>query len=193
MKNQKNSRTRIYGCVVYPDSAPEDWLSKISSEYVPTFVSPLHDKDIDQTGEGQKPKKPHYHVMVMYDGVKTKEQFEEFEKKFGGVGCEIIASKRGYARYLCHLDNPEKQKYNIEDVLEFSGADYKDAIARDSDKYKSIKAMISFIKNQHITSYCQFMDYCMDYEPEWYSCLVSCGTYVISTYITELRKEDKYL
>lgn len=107
MKKNSPSRTRIYGTVVYPDSAPENWKDIISSEFVPTFISPFHDSDINPDGEI---KKPHYHVMVMYDGVKTKEQFEEFRNRFGGVGTEIIASKRGYARYLCHLDNPEKYR-----------------------------------------------------------------------------------
>lgn len=189
MKKDKPSRTRIFGCVVYPDSAPDDWLSIISDEHVPVFVSPLHNQDINPDGEI---KKAHYHVMVMYEGVKTEDQFIEFRDRFGGVGTEIIASKRGYARYLCHLDNPEKFRYNIDDVLEFAGADYKDSISRDSDKYKTIKAMISYIRNNHVCAYTQFMDYCMDYEPEWFTCLCSSGTYVIKSYIEEQRKEAFY-
>lgn len=189
MKKNSPSRTRIYGCVVYADSAPSDWKEQISKEFVPCFISPYHDKDINPDGTQ---KKPHWHVMILYDGVKTKEQFEEFRDRFGGVGTEIIASKRGYARYLCHLDNPEKYRYNIDDVIEISGADYKDTISRDSDKYKTIKQMIAYIRNNHIVSYCQFMDYCIEYEPEWYTCLVDRGTYVVNQYIESQRKEDFY-
>lgn len=188
----KPNRNRLYACVVYEDSAPKDWMKIIENEFVPCFISPYHDKDIDNDGEKEVPKKPHWHIMIMYDGVKTREQFIEFRDRFGGVGCEIISSKRGYARYLCHLDNPEKYKYDVEGVTELSGADYQDAISRDSDKFKTIKSMLSYIRNNHITSFTQFMDYCIDYEPEWYICLCSHATYVISTYITEMRKEDFY-
>ena len=59
-----------------------------------------------------KPKKPHYHVMIMYDSVKTIEQAREVLSAIGGVGVEIVNSVRGYARYLCHLDNPEKYQYD---------------------------------------------------------------------------------
>lgn len=183
------SRTRIYACVVYEDSAPKNWKDIISNEFVPAFISPYHNCDHDPDGEI---KKPHWHVMIMYDGVKTKEQFEEFRDRFGGVGAEIVASKRGYARYLCHLDNPEKYRYNIDDVIELSGADYKDCISRDSDKYKTIKAMLSYIGNNHIMSYRIFMDYCMEYEPEWYACLVDKATYVVSSYIDSIRKDDYF-
>lgn len=114
-------RTRNFACVVYPDSAPNDWLDRLRSECVPAFVSPIHDKDINPDGTI---KKPHYHVLVMFDGVKTQTQWEEFRNQFGGVGSEIVQSTRGYARYLCHLDNPEKVRYNVDDVISIGGADY---------------------------------------------------------------------
>ena len=41
------------------------------SKFVPAFISPLHDKDMNPTNE---PKKPHYHVIITFDSVKTTEQ-----------------------------------------------------------------------------------------------------------------------
>ena len=78
------------------------------------MISPLHKDDVNPYGEV---KKPHYHVIVMFDSVKTLEQFAEFADTFGGVGKEKVNSIRGYARYLCHLDNPEKAQYNPYDVV----------------------------------------------------------------------------
>lgn len=53
-------RTRNFATVVYPESAPADWLDIINDLHIPCFVSPLHDQDLDAKG---KPKKPHYHVV----------------------------------------------------------------------------------------------------------------------------------
>lgn len=190
MSKEKNQRVRNFACIVYPESAPSDWLDKLKSQYVPAFVSPLHDKDFDpDETKGQVPKKPHYHVLVMFEGVKTMEQWNEFRSLIGGVGSEIVQSKRGYARYLCHLDNPEKYQYSSNDVIEIAGADYQDAIKRESDRYGSIKAMINFIRNNHIISYCELMDYSIEYEPEWFRALCDNSSYVIMSYISNNRRD----
>ena len=111
-------RTRNFATVVYPESAPFNWLEILSDQKVSAFVSPLHDKDINPNGE---PKKEHYHVLIMFDSVKTIEQALDLFKLIGGVQyCEQIQSIRGYARYLCHLDNPEKAQYNVDDINSFS-------------------------------------------------------------------------
>ena len=44
-------RTRNYATVVYPDSAPENWQEILTQHFVPAFISPLHDKDLNPTGE----------------------------------------------------------------------------------------------------------------------------------------------
>ena len=108
---------------------------------MPSFISPLHDKDTNPTGE---PKKPHYHVLIMYDSVKTSEQAKELFALIGGVGCEVVQSIRGYARYLCHLDNPEKFQYNIDDVKSLCGADYVGTIGLAIDKLKALDEMMEF-------------------------------------------------
>ena len=41
--------------------------------HIPVLISPLHDKDVTPDGEI---KKAHYHVIIMYGGVKTAAQAE---------------------------------------------------------------------------------------------------------------------
>ena len=69
-KQPKEQRYRNFWTVFYEDSAPDDWQQIISDWHVPVFVS-HHDQDISANGE---PKKPHYHVMIMFDGVKSNKQ-----------------------------------------------------------------------------------------------------------------------
>lgn len=113
---------RNFGCVVYPDSAPENWMDIISDMHVPCFISPLHDHDIGLENELIK---PHYHVMFMFKCEKSLYEFKEFFSSFGGVGCYIVFSVRGYAEYMCNLGCPDKNyQYNPADVKSFAGADY---------------------------------------------------------------------
>ena len=179
MKSPKN-RTRNYACVVYPESAPSDWQEVLSDQFVPAFISPLHNEDVNPTGEV---KKDHYHVMIMFDSVKTTEQAKVIFDLIGGVGCEVVNSTRGYARYLCHLDNPEKAQYKIEDVRCLCGADYPNVISLVTDKYKAIGEMIDFCQANNIFSYAVLLEYCRMERFDWFRVLCDNGTVVIKEYL----------
>lgn len=178
-----SGRTRNFATVVYPESAPDRWQERLEQCFVPAFISPLHDRDINPTGEA---KKPHYHVVIMFDSVKTKEQAAEIFSHIGGVGCEVVQSIRGYARYLCHLDNPDKHQYNKEDVKQLCGADYITTIGLPTDKYKCIKEMIEYCKDNNIISYSDLLEYAMNNHFEWFRVLCDSGTMVIKEYLKSL-------
>lgn len=174
------SRTRNYATVVYPESAPENWQQIISESKVPVFISPLHDKDKNATGED---KKPHYHVQTMYDAPKTREQAEEFFQSFGGVGCEVIGSTRAYARYLCHLDNPEKAQYDIGQVKAYGGADYMHTIGTASDIQKAIREMMVYIEENDLTSWSDLAMYAAENRSDWFDALTKSASYFTKEYI----------
>lgn len=173
-------RTRNYATVVYPESAPSEWQEILSQQFVPAFISPLHDQDVNPTGE---PKKAHYHVLIMFDSVKTKDQAEAIFKLIGGVGCEVVQSIRGYARYLCHLDNPEKAQYKQESVRSLCGADYSATIGLVTDKYKAIGEMIDYCKDNNIVSYSDLLEYCRMERFDWFRVLCDNGTVVMKEYL----------
>lgn len=173
-------RTRNYATVVYPESAPDDWQEILSQQFIPSFISPLHDRDINPGGE---PKKPHYHVLLMYDSTKTVEQAREVFDLIGGVGCEKVQSIRGYARYLCHLDNPEKAQYSEEDVRALCGADYIGIIGLILDRYKAIGEIIDWCKDNEVWSYADLLEYCRSERFDWFRILCDSGTYVIKEYL----------
>lgn len=176
----KDGRVRNFATVVYPESAPENWQQILAEQFVPAFISPLHDKDENPGGEM---KKPHYHVVIMFEGKKSREQAKELFDMIGGVGVEVVQSIRGYARYLCHLDNPEKAQYSPEDVRCLCGADYTGVCSLVIDKYKAIKEMRQFCVDNNIFSYADLFDYCAEERFDWFRVLCDNGTVVIKEYL----------
>lgn len=175
----RDNRLRNYACVVYPESAPDNWLNIISESKIPVIISPLHDKDLNPTGE---PKKPHHHVVAAYEGKKSPEQARQFFESFGGVGLEPVQSLRGYARYLCHLDNPEKAQYSVEDVKSF-GIDYVGTIGLPTDKYKAIGEMIDWVEANDIESFAELMVFARSQKYDWFRVLCDSSTLVMKEYI----------
>lgn len=183
-------RYRNFATVVYPDSenTPEHWRSILEEFKTPILVSPFHDKDFNVTGEA---KKPHYHVLIFFEGMKSREQVQELFDQIGGVGLETVNSLRGYARYLCHLDNPDKHQYSPADVLELSGADFFDIIQLPSDRYDIIGSMIDFCTAERETIYSRFVRYCKNYQQDWFRVLCDSGTVIMKEYMKGLEYELK--
>lgn len=181
MATQKatDTRTRNFATVVYPESAPEDWKEILFTHCVPAFISPLHDKDINPTGE---PKKPHYHVMLMFEGKKSVAQVEEIFSSINGVGCEVVKSVRGYARYLCHLDNPEKYQYDASEVTCLA-SDYLGTIGLAIDKYHAIGEMQDFCDRYNVVSFYALATYARAHRSDWHRILCDCGSVFMREYL----------
>lgn len=173
-------RTRNYATVVYPESAPEGWQTILSEHFVQAFISPLHENDTNPTGE---PKKPHYHVLIMFDSMKTTDQAKEIFATIGGVGCETVKSVRGYARYLCHLDNPEKAQYDPSEVRCLCGADYVGTIGLATDKYAALGEMQDFCEKYDIVSFFLLAKFARSNRPDWYRILCDCGSVYMREYL----------
>lgn len=177
---EKKEKTRNWATVVYPESAPENWREILAETHIPAFISPLHDKDTNPTGE---PKKAHYHVMLMYEGPRERSLVEPVFANIGGVGCEYVKAIRGYARYLCHLDNPEKAQYSVDDVQAFGGALYTSVIGLPTDKYKMIREMIAYCEEKQICAYSDLLIWSMENREDWFQILCDSGTYVMKEYL----------
>ena len=188
MKNENTSkRYRNFATVVYPESAPEGWEDVLTMYHVPAFISPLHNNDFNPTGEK---KKEHYHVLVMFDSVKTREQALEVFIDIGGVGCEVVNSIRGYARYLCHLDNPEKAQYSVDDVKALSGGDFFGIVNLAIDKYKAIDEMCEFCVENCIVEYSDLCDYARKNKYDWWRMLCDCASMQMKNYLASKRHKN---
>jgi len=181
-KSKKASmRTRSYATVVYPESAPENWLSVLRDMHINALVSPLHDKDVNP--DSGEIKKPHYHVEFLFDGPKTRDQAQTIADAIGGVGLEVLNSVRGYARYLCHMDNPEKAQYSPEDVIVIGAEDYFSLVSLPTDKYKNIREMIAWCIENNNFYYSDLCQYAMENRDDWFRTLCDNGTYVVKEYL----------
>lgn len=178
------SRTRDYATVVYPESAPENWVEILTEQKIQALISPLHDKDKNPDNTD---KKAHYHVHIMFEGPKTKDQAREIFEKIGGVGCEVVNSRRGMARYLTHEDNPDKFKYSKEDVVQLGGVDYFEIINLPSDKYALVGDILDFVIENRFTNIIDLFRYARDNGLyDWYRVILD-NTYIFDVYTKAVR------
>lgn len=183
-------RYRNFATVVYPDSenTPEHWQSILEEFKTPILISPYHDQDKNVTGE---PKKPHYHVLIFFEGMKSPDQVKELFDQIGGVGLEIVNSLRGYARYLCHLDNPDKYQYSPSDVRQLSGADFFEIISLPTDRYGLIGEMIDYCQAEMVFSYAALLVYARQNREDWFRILCDSATIVMKEFLKSLRWEHE--
>lgn len=180
-------RYRNFATVVYPESAPINWIEILEEMIIPVLISPLHDKDYNSDGSL---KKAHYHVMICFDGVKSVEQVRVLFEKINGVGCEIVNSLRSYARYLVHMDNPDKAQYNHQNVIAFGGIDYQRIVMQPTDKYLIISEILDYCVDNSIYSYASLLMYAKNNKKEWFETLCGTASIVIIQFLKSIHWTD---
>ena len=166
---------------------PADWRERIIQMHVAALISPMHIGDHNPDGTL---KKPHYHVMFMFEGLKNYEtQIRPLFERIGGVGREEVASMRGYARYMLHMDNPEKQPYDQKDVTAYGGADFETIIQLPGDTMKAWRDITAFIRRNKIYGYAELIDALRVYAPELEEMAVMKLTYPLTKYLKSLTWE----
>lgn len=173
-------RSRCWIFEVYPESCTKDWKKIIKTYQVACYISPLHDKDTNEDGSY---KKPHYHVMLYFSYKKGFNQVNEIVNQVKGVGCFVCYSKKMYARYLIHLDNPEKYQYNKNDVDQINTSDYFNIIQDTKTKGEIISEIMNYCDNNKIYSFAALMRYARDDRDDWFQLLINGrNTYLIKEF-----------
>ena len=185
IKKEKSVRTRNWAFIMYPDSMPTNWKDTLEGFHVDIVVGPLHDKDINPTTN--EPKKPHHHVIIIFDSVKTKAQAEEISKSVNGTNVVDIKSLNGAVRYLTHIDNPEKAQYDRSDIINIGAFDIDDCFKRSIDKYNTISEMLDYVESNNITEFFMFLKYCREEKFDtWFKALCD-NSFIVREYITSKR------
>lgn len=103
---------RYFLFVVYPESAPKDWVDRLRETRLEFAVSPLHTKPEKEDEQ----VKPHHHVIFHTPGNKpwrfkrAKKLLDATEVPANGY-IEPAMNARSSQRYLIHLDDKEKEQW----------------------------------------------------------------------------------
>lgn len=172
-------------------SAPDDWIQQMINYFmVPFCVSPLHDKDVNPTGQI---KKPHWHVTISLDGPQN---WYLFFKRTQWLHCAVpvdCGSLAGSIKYMAHLNNPEKYQYDPDMITGYCGFKVEEALQEFSaaEQRQFIKEMIRFCIDQEVSSYSDFLSYAMDYRSgDWFPCLIRNSS-MVKDVIKENEKKLK--
>lgn len=189
-KSSGNGRTRNWNIIVYPDSAPDNWRQIIDEWHIEWVESPLHDRDVNPDGQV---KKAHYHVSLLFPGMKTYDQVRELTSI---LNCPIpvrALSVKGSVRYMAHLDNPEKAQYDLGSIIAHGGLDLADLLRPTaSERYGMIREMCDWIRENQITEFQDLMDYAMTERFDtWFPALCDNCSYVIGQYIKSQRHRSR--
>ena len=171
----KETRSRHWTFLVYPDSEKLDkhWRDTLSEMGLQVAISPLHDKDKNKDGTE---KKPHFHCVLVFDSVKAREQVQEICRTIGtNEQCQRVLNLKGTMRYLCHMDDPQKAQYGIDDVQIIGGIDYKRIITTDEDEDKNANGQIAqimrHIYEKGLFNFAECAEYLLIEEPELFTAL----------------------
>lgn len=157
---KSNVKKRNWGMVLYPDSAPENWRDILRETGLPIAISPLHDKDIDPTGE---PKKAHHHILLCYSGPTTFNVVKALTDKLNQPIPQYIEAIKGNYRYFSHKDNPDKAQYSEDDIEHLNGFNISDfAELTRGEVFQVKRSIIAIIREQQFTEYSDLIFYLED-------------------------------
>ena len=165
-EKRKDTRTRMWTFVLYPESAPADWRDQIDDYHMQWIESPLHDADMNADGT---PKKPHIHILLLYESHKTYEQVLEVTQKVNATVPQKCHAARGLVRYMAHLDNPEKAQYDRALIRGHGGADVGEYLKLSSSESMELqKEIIRFVIDNDLTEYVDLVTYALENRQDWF-------------------------
>lgn len=186
-KKSRNVKKRNWAFVLYPESAPADWIEQLEKTGLQACISPLHDKDVNADGE---PKKPHYHIILAYSGPTS---FNVVNSLCGSLNCPIpqaLEQIKGYYRYLTHKDNPEKAQYSEDDIKTLNGFSLRDFVELSASEVGSIVFKLQqLIIEKDFTEYSDLMDELLKNGMSDEYDVARRNTVFLNTYITSRRNK----
>lgn len=180
---------RYWACVCYPESLPTNWLEILQNSGLALAISPLHDKDINPTGE---PKKPHYHLLLCYDGPTTYNNVKTLCDSLNATIPIKIESPRGMYRYHIHLDNPDKAQYDDRNRILMNGLDPANFNGlTETEQFKIKCELLQLIRDNKIYEYSNLIDYLKALELKDYLTVAMKNTLFFNSYLSSARNSIK--
>jgi hypothetical protein len=189
-QKKKLGKKRNWACVVYPESLPDDWLDTLQKTGLQIAISPLHNKDLE--ADGTTPKKPHYHIILIYSGPTSFAVVRDLTDKLNAPIPVPLEAVRGYYRYLTHQDNPEKYQYDEKEIQHLNGFSIFDFVELTKSEVIQIKKiLIEEIKKNDLSEYSTFVDYVMNCLSDNEVDVAFNHTFFFDKYLTSCRHKRK--
>lgn len=166
-KKYKEHKARRFIFLLYPDSAPKDFIELLSKQELPIAISPLHNLDKVENPEDYTKeyleeykgfKKPHYHgIIVANNSVTTSAIRKRLQRALGkneAVGqVKICDHIKGAYEYLTHESSDairkNKHVYSKEDIVHINNFDIARYVTISADERKQNLAILIDLIDEH--------------------------------------------
>ena len=110
--------------------------------------------------------------MLMFKGKKSLDQVKAIANKCGAINgyVQVVEDTRGYARYLIHMDNPEKAQYDIGEVT-------------------ALGQMMDWCIEQGCYSFYRLSLYARANRPDWFRVITSSRTVFLTAWLKSMHWE----
>lgn len=164
-----NKKYRNFTFLVYPEAMPDNFSSVLADSGGKGFYI-FHDLDKREDGTD---KPAHWHVVVMFENQRHLNSIRKLGLRCGAANgyVEPVGDLNVIARYLCHMDDPNKHQYDSSEVTCFGGADYLELCetksGRKAKRLEAVCQMMDYISENKIYSFSNLADYCRAYRRDW--------------------------
>lgn len=194
-EKRAGQRTRNWTVIAYPEDLPEDWRERLDEQHIKWVESPLHDRDTNADGT---PKKAHYHLMFLFDNVRSCKQVSSWLQGFFGasesgsiVGVatpQQVSDRGALVRYMAHMDNPDKVQYDPQEIVGHGGVDIAGLLRYSALETRAmVVAMEEFIEQHGIVELADFSAAIRYSYPEWHTLLATKMTMYFTGFIKSRR------
>lgn len=199
-EKRKGQRSRNFTAIAYPEDLPESWQDMLDEQCLRWVCSPLHDKDVNADCS---PKKAHYHLLFMFDAIKSKKQVQDMlgdlygwsDGSICGIATpQICGDRSALVRYMAHLDNPSKYQYDVADIVGHGGVDVAELLKYSQTETISMMVAIEeYIEEHGITELCDLSASIRYEHPEWYTLVATKCTMYFTAYIRSRRHKYQHI
>ena len=161
--------SKRYNCtawqfIIYPESAPADWRENLTQLGLPFAVSPLHDKDVNESAEGgPELKKEHYHMLMVWNNPTTWLNAIRIAEAIHSPLPLPVLNIRNRYDYFIHKNDPHKYQYDPADIELHNGFDIGQVQKlTGSEVFNIMTELTNICRDLGITEYCDLIFYCID-------------------------------
>lgn len=182
-KTSSIEKYRDWTFIIYPESIPTDFVSRLEKLGRPIAISPLHDKDekeykkIEELTEeeqtvikngGKVYKKPHYHVLYIAANPVAGESVRKKVKRVLGDKAlshmEVVDSIQNIYQYLTHESKDaiakKKYKYDKKDIIHINDFDIDRYVYLDEREKRELKNnLLDLIRHERLVNIADLFGY----------------------------------